>query len=121
MKRGFNALNAGRTDEAGACCKHILSLAPKTVEAHFLVGLIATEDKLPKVAIQAFGSVTTLDPDHAAGWAHLARAFARISQPERASDAIENAIRAGTKDPMVQDLIGSVLSLLDDHHGAEGW
>ena len=87
LKRGFDALNAGRTDEAGACCKQILSLAPRTVEAHFLVGLIATEDKLPKVAIQAFGSVTTLDPNHAAGWAHLARVFSRISQPERAPHA----------------------------------
>ena len=121
LKRGFDALNAGRTDEAGACCKQILSLAPRTVEAHFLVGLIATEDKLPKVAIQAFGSVTTLDPNHAAGWAHLARVFSRISQPERAADAIESAIKAGTKDPMVQDLIGNVLSLLDDHHGAKEW
>ena len=121
LKRGFDALNAERTDEAGACCQRILAAAPKTVEAHFLVGLIATEDKLPKVAIQAFGSVTTLDPSHAAGWAHLARTFSRISQPERAADAIENAIKAGTKDPIVQDLIGNVLSLLDDHRGAKEW
>lgn len=121
LKRGFDALNAGRTDEAGACCKQVLSLAPKTVEAHFLVGLIATEDKLPKVAIQAFGSVTTLDPSHAAGWVHLARAFTRISQLERAIDAIENAIKVGSEDPMVQDLIGSVLSMLDEHDRAMEW
>ena len=65
--------------------------------------------------------VPTLDPNHAAGWAHLARVFSRMSQPERAADAIESAIKAGTKDPMVQDLIGNVLSLLDDHHGAKEW
>ena len=121
LKRGFDALNAGRNDEAGACCKKILMVAPKTVEAHFLVGLIATEDKLPKVAIQAFGSVTTLDPSHAAGWAHLARNFMRIGQLKRAENAVESAIKSGTKDPMVEDLIGSTLSQLGDQHGAKRW
>jgi tetratricopeptide (TPR) repeat protein len=121
LKRGFDALNKGNTDEAGECCRKILTTAPKTIEAHFLVGLIASEDKLPKVAIQAFGSVTTLDPSHAAGWAHLARTFARVMQPERAADAIEKAVKADTDDPIVQDLIGNVLSMLDDHQEAREW
>ena len=100
LKRGFDALNAKRFDEAGECCQRILSVAPKTIEAHFLVGLIATETKESRIAIQAFGSVTTLDPSHAAGWAHLARHFIKIGQPKRADNAVESAIKAGTEDPI---------------------
>ncbi|TDI61010.1 MAG: sulfotransferase family protein [Alphaproteobacteria bacterium] len=121
LKRGFDALNAKRFDEAGACCQQVLAKAPKTIEAHFLVGLIATETKESRIAIQAFGSVTTLDPSHAAGWAHLARHFIKIGQPKRADNAIENAIKAGTKDPMVEDLIGSTSSLLGDQYKAKEW
>lgn len=73
------------------------------------------------VAIQAFGSVTTLDPSHAAGWANLARAFIKSGQPQRAETAVEHAIKAGTEDPMVEDLIGVTLSSLGDQHGAKQW
>lgn len=121
LKRGFDALNAKRIKEASACCKRILSIDPKAVAAHFLVGLIATETKETRVAIQAFGSVTTLDPSHAAAWSHMARAFVRIGQPKRAEDAIEKAINVGTTDPMVEDLIGSTLSALGDQGQALEW
>lgn len=121
LQQGFRALTESRLDEAGACCRKILSAAPKTVEAHFLVGLIAREAKDLPVAIQAFGSVTTLDPSHAAGWAHLARTFAQVGQMKRADDALEHAIKAGTKDPMVEDLIGRVLSSFGDQANAKKW
>lgn len=121
LKRGLDALTAKRIEEASACCKLILSSAPKNIEAHFLVGLIATESKETRVAIQAFGSVTTLDPSHAAAWSHLGRAFVRIGQPKRAEDAVEHAIDAGTKDPLVEDLIGSTLSALGDQSQAREW
>ena len=121
LKRGFDALNARRFDEAGDCCRQVLSAAPKNIEGHFLVGLIATETKELKVAIQAFGSVTTLDPKHSAGWAQLARNFMKIGQPKRAENAVESAIKAGTKDPMVEDLIGTTWSALGDQHQAKRW
>jgi tetratricopeptide (TPR) repeat protein len=121
VKRGFEALTANRLDEAGACCKMVLSSSPKTVPAHFLVGLISVENKQTGMAVQAFGSVTTLDPSHAAGWAHLARSYYKIGQSKRAEDAIEHAIEAGTKDPKVEDMIGGMLSQLGDQARAKYW
>jgi len=121
LKQGFDALSARRFKEAGACCQKILSAAPRNVEAHFLVGLIAHQTKEYKFAIHAFGSVTMIDPSHAAGWAQLARNFIKIGQPKRAEEAVEKAIRVGTEDPIVEDLIGTTLSLLGDQLRAEEW
>lgn len=121
LKRGFDALSARRFDEAATCCKMILASAPKAVPAHFLVGLIATENKQSGMAVQAFGSVTTLDPSHAAAWANLARSYIRIGQPQRGEEAAEKAIELGTEDPIVQDLIGIVMSSLGDQRRAKEW
>ncbi|MDH5738205.1 MAG: tetratricopeptide repeat protein, partial [Gammaproteobacteria bacterium] len=121
LKKGFDALTAGRIDEAGACCQKVLSVAPKAVAAHFLVGLIANETGETKVAIHAFGSVTKLEPNHSAAWAQLARNFMKLGMPQRAEDAVKQAIKADTKDPMVEDLIGATLSSLGDQPGAREW
>jgi tetratricopeptide (TPR) repeat protein len=121
MKRGYDALMADRLDEAATCCKMVLESAPKTVQAHFLVGLIANENKNTGMAVQAFGSVTTLDPKHGAAWANLARCYYKIGQAKRAEDAIEKAIEAGTKDPKVEDMIGGLLSQLGDQARAKHW
>jgi tetratricopeptide (TPR) repeat protein len=121
LKRGIDALSMGHFDEAGECCRKILSVAPKTVEAHFLVGLIANETKEMRMAIHAFGSVTTLDPKHTAGWTQLANALARVGQMTRADKALESAIESGTKDPLVEDMIGTVLSSFGDYKSAEHW
>lgn len=121
LKRGFDALNAKNLDEAGACCKLILSSAPKTVQAHFLVGLISLENKQTGMAVHAFGSVTKLDPSYTAAWTQLASAYFKIGQPKSSEDAIERAIELGTKDPFVQDMIGSVLSRLGNQVGANYW
>lgn len=114
LKRGYDALNDKRLDEASTCCKIVLSSAPKTVAAHFLVGLIANENNTAAMAVQAFGSVTTLDPKHAAAWAQLAKSLYRIGQVKRCEEAVEKAIEAGTRDPNVEDMIGGTLSQLGD-------
>lgn len=121
LKRGFEALSDGRLDEAGACCKRILTSAPKTVPAHFLVGLVATETKQSGMAVQAFGSVTTLEPKHAAAWAQLGRAYIRLGQPQLAEDAVEHAVKIGTKDPVVMDIMGIVFSALGEQPRAKVW
>lgn len=121
LKEGFDALAQKKFDEAGAKVRQVLTSAPKNIEGHFLVGLIANETDDYKFAIQAFGSVTTLDPDHAAGWAQLARNFMKVGQPKRADFALKKAIELDPVDPVVQDLIGTTLSSLGDQPGAEGW
>ena len=121
LRQGFTLLSRGRTAEAGACCRKILALEPELVQGHFLVGLVALEARDRKTAFRAFGSVTKLDPGHAAGWAQLARLFMAEGQVNRADAALAEAIRPDPRDPIVQDLIGTVYSMMGEHGLARDW
>lgn len=121
LTRGFAALQQGRASEAAAHCRAAIARAPDMPEAHFLVGLVALDMNDAKTALRAFGSVTKLDPDHAAGWAQLARLFMRMGQPARAEKALREAERAGADEAPVADLIGVVSSLLGDQRAAKRW
>lgn len=121
LRDGFNALSAGRFAAASDCCRRVLGAKPDLPEGHFLVGLIALETKQTRTAISAFGSVTKLVPGHGAAWAHLARLFCSIGHLVRADAALTQAIRYEAGDPIVQDLLGTVYSLLGDHEEAAAW
>ena len=75
LREGFHALQSGKTEHAAACCRRVLEVRQDLPEAHFLVGLVALELEQRRTAISAFGSVTKLEPEHGAAWAHLARLF----------------------------------------------
>ncbi len=121
LREGFRLLHAGRLDDASECCRRLLGAKPDLVEAHFLVGLVATELKQPGVAINAFGSVTTLQDDHAAGWANLARHLMITGHTARADAALANAVRHNDGNPMVMDTIAAVFGLLGDQEEAAKW
>ena len=121
LRSGFSALANGKIPEAAKFCERVLALDPNLVQGHFLVGLVATEANDRKTAFQAFGSVTKLDPGHAAAWAHLARLCMSDGQVNRADSALENAIRVNPTDPVVQDLIGAVYSQMGEHGLAREW
>lgn len=121
LSEGYDDLARKKFDEAGAKVRLVLTAAPKNIEGHFLVGLIANETKDYRFSIQAFGSVTTLDPDHAAGWAQLARSFIKIGQPIRSEMSLQKAVDLDPVDPIVQDLMGTTFSALGDQHQAEEW
>lgn len=121
LRDGFAALNAGDPRRAADFCRTALMLKRDLPQAHFLMGSIALDMKDLKTAVSAFGSVTKLQPDHAAAWALLARTFMRLAQPARAEHALEKAMAAGTSDPMVEDTIGMTHSLLGDQASAKRW
>jgi len=121
LREGFLLLSKGRLDEASACCKRLLGAKPDLVEAHFLVGLVATELKQNWTAISAFGSVTKLKPNHGAAWANLARIFMFVGQPARADTALEKAAEHHDGNPVVLDLIGGVYGMLGDQQEASVW
>lgn len=121
LQEGFRLLNAGKPEEASECCRRLLGAKPDLVEAHFLVGLIATELKQPGVAINAFGSVTTLQENHGAGWANLARHFTITGHATRADAALEKAVQHNDGNPLVMDTISSVYGLLGDQREASEW
>lgn len=115
LRQGFLALSQGRIAEATACCKKVLQINPDLVQGHFLVGLVALQAKDRKTAFKAFSSVTQLQHDHAAAWAQLAKLYMTEGQVNRADAALEKANQAKTDDPIVQDLLGSVYSLMGEY------
>ena len=121
LRSGFNALQAGDTDQAAACCRQVLEVRQDIPEAHFLVGLVALELEQRRTAISAFGSVTKLDPEHGAAWAHLARVFMQTGQTLRAEEALEKAIQHADDKPVVHDLVGHVYTMLGEDHEALTW
>lgn len=121
LREGFKLLQTGQVEKASECCRRLLGAKPDMVEAHFLVGLIATELKQTMTAIQAFGSVTTLQAEHAAAWANLARHFTLAGQPGRADAALEKAVKHQDGNPIVLDTIAAVYGLLGDQQEASLW
>ncbi len=121
LKRGFSALNRKDFKEAAACSQLVLKYLPKTVEAHFLIGLIGIESRDWGTATRAFKNVVALDKAHVAGWAQLARAFVTAGQYSNAETAISKAEALECNDPLVFDVIGTVHSLLGDQSVALQW
>lgn len=121
LRSGFAHLNAGRINEASACCQKLLAAKPDLVEAHFLVGLIALEIGQTANAIRAFGSVTMLQPEHGAAWANLANLFVRAGQAARADAALAKAVTHADDNPVVLDLIGTVHGQLGEQEEAGRW
>lgn len=121
LRQGFVALAEGRIAEAGECCRQVLALKPDLVQGHFLVGLVALEARDRENAFRAFASVTKLQPDHAAAWAHLARLYMTDGQVNRADAALSEAIKCRPEEPIVADLLGSVYSLMGEHGLASDW
>jgi Tfp pilus assembly protein PilF len=121
MKRGFQALSAGRIEQAGECCQEALQIQPDMVQAHFLVGLVGLETKDRATAFRAFQSVVKLDPDHAAAWAQLARMYMQEGQVNKADAALRETQRIRPTDPLVLDLIGTTLSQMGEYGVAKAF
>lgn len=113
-------MSRGRIRDANACCRQVLKLQPDLVQGHFLTGLVALEAKDRKTAFAAFASVTRLQKDHSAAWAQLAKLFISDGQVSRADAALAEALRNKPEDPLIQDLLGTVYSMMGEHGLAQG-
>ena len=121
LQTGFRALQTGNTDEAAASCRKVLETRQDLPEAHFLVGLVALELEQRRTAISAFGSVTKLEPEHGAAWAHLANLFVQTGQMLRADEFLDKAVKYADNNPVVHDLIGHVYTMLGEEDQALEW
>ncbi|NOX68812.1 MAG: tetratricopeptide repeat protein [Gammaproteobacteria bacterium] len=121
LREGFVLLSRGQLQKAGDCCRRILEIKPDLVQGHFLIGLVALEAKDRDTAFRAFASVTKLQKNHSAAWAHLAKLFISDGQVNRADAALAEAAKNDPQDPMVQDLLGSIFSLMGEHGLARSW
>jgi len=121
LQEGFAALQSGKLTVAEATCQKILKIDSNIPQGHFLVGLIALETKNRKLASNAFHTVTQLDPKNEAAWAHLAKVFSELGYTANADEALSHAEALGTDNPVIQNVIGSVWSLLGEHNKAREW
>lgn len=121
LRRGYQALASGDVRTAGECCKHLLAIKPDLVQAHFLVGLIGVQVGDRDTCFRAFASVTKLQPDHSAAWAHLAKMFMTDGQVNRADAALAEAIKGNPQEPVVCDLLGTVYSTMGEFGLAQTW
>lgn len=121
LNKGFTALNKGDIERAGSACQEALSLQPESPEAHFLVGLVALEAEDRANAHRAFRSVVALDNNHAAGWAHLTRLNASEGRIQQAERGLKELRRIRPSDPVVLDLMGTVLTQLGEYEAAKAF
>ncbi len=121
LKSGYSQLRQGNFAAAGEHARKVLMAQPKLAQGHFLVGLLAVASDDKRTAISAFGSVTKLQPEHAAAWAQLAQLFCKMGQMNRADLALGEATRHYKGDAVVADSIGTVLSQLGEHEDAAPW
>ena len=121
LQRGFQFLSEGRIKDANDCCRRVLELQPDLVQGHFLVGLVALQGRDRETAFRAFASVTRLQKNHSAAWAHLAKLFMSDGQVNRADAALAEATKGDSNDPIVQDLLGSIYSLMGEYGLANKW
>jgi len=121
LQEGYIRLAQGDRQGAADCCRKVLTAIPNLPAGHFLVGLVAAESNDLGTAVQAFGSVTKLDPSHGAAWAQLARLFMRLGHVNRADEALARAVQHQDGNPVVQDTIATVFTLLGDTDQAAQW
>ena len=121
LRDGYLRLSRGDHAGASECCRRLLTAKPDLVEGHFLIGLVASEAENVGMAVQAFGSVTELQPTHGAAWAQLAKQFMRMGHVNRADEALARAIDHHDGSAVVQDTIATVYTLLGDQAEAGAW
>lgn len=121
LRDGYDRLQRGDRPGAADCCRKVLQLKPDLAEGHFLVGLIALDADDFRTAVQGFGSVTKLQADHSGAWSQLARLYMRRGQVNRAEDALHKAVAHADDNPLVQDTIATVYTLLGDAASASVW
>jgi tetratricopeptide (TPR) repeat protein len=121
LQSGYRALSEGRIADAVECCLKAVEIDPNFADAHFLVGLCGLEAGKMNTAIEAFTAVTRCEPAHSAAWAHLARLFLGGGWVNRADAALAEAVKHGSEDAVVLDLIGSVYSGMGEYGFAVDW
>lgn len=89
--------------------------------AHYLAALIALDSNDRGTAARALERTVTLNPQHAGGWAQLARLSLTDGAFVRAEACLENAVKLDPSNPETQDLIGTVFRLAGNLTASGEW
>ena len=103
---------------AQQCCLRILKENPQHADAHFLLGMIATEFGRVSNALEFIGKAIELEPERAEYHAHRGRCLALLKYDSEALAAADTALALEPADALTCDTIGVVCSRAGDHEKA---
>ena len=84
LKEVESYIDGGRLEEASERIRSVLALDPLSVQAHFLMALLARAEGRTEEAVESFRRVVYLDPSHLLGRFHLANAYRETGQKDQA-------------------------------------
>ena len=93
LQRGDRSLGAGRNPEAEAELRAALRLDPRSVKAHFKLGIALERQRKWSEAESAYRAAVQGKRDHALAWLRLAATCRRQGKDADEEDAIREAAR----------------------------
>lgn len=121
LQQGLNFLNTGKLQDAQKSVTSALTLYPHSTQANFLLGLAEYSLGNYEQALCAFKRVLEHDPKNCIAWAHIAELFVISGEIEQAENAMAKAILHQDGSANLQQMIGIVKSLLNEHEEALDW
>jgi len=86
-------INRSIHGEAASLCRKVLSEAPDCAEAHFLLGVVQSEEGMDDRAILHFNAAIGLDPELVMSFFQRAESEARMGKTRRARESYRGALR----------------------------
>ena len=117
-RRAQHFLNKRAFKQAHQACIDMLKIEPKHADAHFLLSMVALNLQQMTKAIELGKVALRYAPNNAEYWVFYARSLSLVNRYEEARYAIEKGLLLGSKNPLINDTMGVVLSRLGDHKKA---
>ncbi len=91
-RQAQQAINSSAYREAHACCARILSLEPGHADAHFLMGMIAFEQRRVAKALALIDRAIARVPNNSEYLARRAQCLALLNRDAEALEAADRAL-----------------------------
>ena len=116
-----NSLKQADPKTAAAKCRPLIERFPKLAEAHFMVGLTATELKDLPNAIRGLKMALTINRQYTAAWIQLARVFAMAGAFDDSQKALQQALDLKPQAAPLLDMVATVYALLGLTQQSYNW
>ena len=109
-RQAQQAINSSAYREAHACCARILSLEPGHADAHFLMGMIAFEQRRVAKALALIDRAIARVPNNAEYLARRAQCLALMNRDAEALEAANRALELEPDSALTLDTIGVAMT-----------
>lgn len=118
LEQGQIFYNAGKLDKAIEEWKKTLDIAPKTAQAHHLLGLAFRDKGNHTNAAEAFEEAVSLQPDNATMHVHFGRALEALNKDAEAFATYRKALELVPSAPYVHNRLAYLFAAKQDWQGA---